>query len=84
MTLPELFAMFDAHAVKMRRRYEVSLLTAWQTANLSRAKKLPKFSSLMKQFASHQDGPQTPKQMLGVLQQLAERTGFPMRSAAHG
>lgn len=89
LTLPELFALFDAHAMKMRRRYEVATLTAWQSANLMRAdpkKRLPKLAKLLQQFETQDsNGRQTPKQMLSVLHQLAEKTGFPMSTAAaHG
>lgn len=81
--------MFDAHAMKMRRRYEVATLTAWQTANLMRAdpkKRLPKLAKLMEPFESQDaKGAQTPMQMLSVLKQLSEKTGFPMSTAAaHG
>lgn len=86
MTLPELFALFDAHAMKQRRRYEVATLTAWQTANLMRTdpkKRLPKLSKLFAQFG--EKAPQTRRELVGALTHLSQLTGIPLqRVSAHG
>ncbi len=87
MTLPELFAVFDANAMKRKRQFEAATLTAWQTARLMRTdpkKHLPKLSKLFDEFGDKSKA-QTLAQMAGILRGLSYKTGIPLRQvAAHG
>lgn len=79
---PREFARQQAAAVnRARDEHDRGVVMAWQTANLTRAEKLPDLRTLL---ARTQSGRQTHDEMRAQLESLSRLTGFPLRKVVSG
>lgn len=49
-TWREIHAVLDGAAIKARRDHKLAAFTAWQTANLTKAKRMPDLKQLLRKF----------------------------------
>lgn len=62
--------MFRAHERRTQKENHNRAWLAWHTANFSRAKIFPEFSSVIRRISRQVPPKQTPEQMLAIVQTL--------------
>lgn len=75
MTLREIYRAFEGAATARRRDQQAALWTAWHTANLMNAKKLPDLGQLLRKLEPIESRVMSPKAQRGAILGMAAAFG---------